>query len=247
MAFEEPRFSHIGLSGDRAVIFFELDNGATYSLPINALESAEDWDGSKAEVVDIIHDGYAAVVRFHSGVHIDFPSDFVLHHCEPSYAYHKDRAKAVSKVGARIREIREARGMTLDVLAEKTGIAKPNLSRLEHDKVTPSIETLKRVARGLRTHPVLLVMSKKPERAWTWTNYSFRKWLRSLQFDETKGELMEAVKPSRLVDAFIATRPEHEYARGRLLKSLHADNDCAAHNVDKVRWKQESGRAKASV
>src|SRR5712692_6342959 len=139
MASDELRFSHVGLSSDGAVVFCEMDNGKTYAMPLGALERAEDWDPkAKPTAAAIIDDGYAAFVEFDTGVKIDFPSDFVLHVCEPSYAHYKDKARAVSGVGGRIREIREARGLTLDALAAKCGIAKPNLSRLENDKVTPT-------------------------------------------------------------------------------------------------------------
>src|SRR5438045_2616009 len=145
MESNEFRFRHIGLSSDGAVVFCELDNGTTYAMPLRALEQAEEWD-PKAEpkAATIIHDGYAAFVEFTTGLKIEFPSDFVLHVCEPSYAFYKEKARAMSGVGGRIREIRQARGLTLDALAAKCGIAKPNLSRLENDKVTPTFETLDR-------------------------------------------------------------------------------------------------------
>lgn len=158
MESDELRFKHIGLSSDGAVIFCEMDNGKTYSMPLASLELAEDWNPkAKPKATGIIHDGYAAFVQFDSGVKIDFPSDFVLHNCDPSYTWYKDKGRALSGIGSRIREIRKARGLTLDALAAKCGIAKPNLSRLEHDKVTPTLETLRMIAAALETHPSLLV------------------------------------------------------------------------------------------
>src|SRR5713226_9738668 len=128
MESNEPRFKHVGISSDGTVIFCELDNGKTYAMPLVALDQAEDWDPkAKPKAAKIIHDGYAALVEFNTGVKIDFPSDFVLHVCEPSYAYYKDKGRTVSGVGRRIREIREARNLTLEALAAKCGIAKPNL------------------------------------------------------------------------------------------------------------------------
>src|SRR5262245_3882839 len=118
MASNEPRFKHIGLSSDGTVVFCEMDNGKTYSMPLIALERAEDWDPeAKPKAVDIIHDGYAAVVKFNTGVKIDFPSDFVLHVCEPSYVHYKGKGRAAWSVGRRIRQIRKWRGLTLDALA----------------------------------------------------------------------------------------------------------------------------------
>ena len=218
MESNELRFRHIGLSSDGAVIFCEMDNGKTYAMPLHALEQAEDWNTkAKPTAAGIIHDGYAAFVEFDTGVKIDFPSDFVLHVCEPSYAYYKDKGRAVSGVGGRIREIREARGLTLDALAVKCGIAKPNLSRLENDKVTPTFETLKTVAAALDTHPALLVSAKKPEHAWTWTQQAFTEWKLGLLWKEAAhGSSIVLVRTADLVKVFLATRPEHEYARTRL-------------------------------
>ena len=92
MESDELRFKHIGLSSDGAVIFCEMDNGKTYAMPLCALERADDWDAkAKPKTVSIIHDGYAALVEFDKRVKIDFPSDFVLHNCEPAYKWYKDK------------------------------------------------------------------------------------------------------------------------------------------------------------
>src|SRR5437763_11778325 len=108
MESEELRFRHVGLSSDGAVIFCEMDNGKTYAMPLGALERAEHWDPkAKPKAARIVHDGYAAVVKFSTGVEIDFPSDLVLHICEPAYTWYKGKGRAVSGVGRRIREIRQ--------------------------------------------------------------------------------------------------------------------------------------------
>src|SRR5260221_257752 len=127
MESDELQFRRIGLSSDGLVVFCEMDNGKTYAMPVCALERAEDWNPrAKPKTAGIIHDGYAAIVTFDLGAEIDFASDFVLHICEPSYAYYQDKGRATSGVGKRIREIREYRCLTLDALAAKCRIAKPN-------------------------------------------------------------------------------------------------------------------------
>jgi hypothetical protein len=97
MESKEFRFVHVGLSSDGAVIFCELENGKTYAMPLRALKYAENWNPkAKPKRVHIIHDGYAAMVEFDGRVKIDFPSDFVLHICEPSYAWYKGKKAAVA-------------------------------------------------------------------------------------------------------------------------------------------------------
>jgi transcriptional regulator with XRE-family HTH domain len=244
MESNELRFKHVGLSSDGAVIFCEMDNGETYAMPLRALEQAENWvPKAKPKASGIIHDGYAAFVEFDAGVKIDFPSDFVRHVCEPSYAYYKDKGRAASGVGGRIREIREARGLTLDALAAKCGVAKPNLSRLENDKVTPTFETLKTVAAALDTHPALLVSAKKPEHAWTWTRHAITEWKLGLLWKEGKVQPV-VVRAVDMVKVFLATHPEHEYARKRLY-ALYAPLE-PEFTLDAEKWACEVATADAA-
>ncbi len=214
MESDEPRFRHVGLSTDGGVIFCGLDNGKTYAMPICALEKAEDWDPhAKPKRIRVIHDGHAAVVEFGTGAKIDFATDFVLHICEPAYAWHREKAHAATGIGGRIREIRELRGLTLGALAAKCGIAKPNLSRLEHDHVTPQIATIHAIAAALRVHAALLI----DKHAWTWTLHEFMQWKSRLRSENAREPVMH-VKATDLVEAFLQQYPEHKYARLKLLR-----------------------------
>jgi transcriptional regulator with XRE-family HTH domain len=249
MASDDLRFKHIGLSNDREVIFCALDNGKTYAMPVHALERGEDWNPrAKAKAADIIHDGYAAFVEFDTSVKIDFPADFVLHVCEPSYTWYKGRGRAASGVGARVREIRQARGLTLDALAAKCGIAKPNLSRLENDKVTPKVETLGAVAAALDVHPALLVAVKKPEYAWTCTRHDFDMWRLGLRWKPRMP--LASVRSVDLVRVFLTRWPEHAYARKQLLKHafhapMHAP-ELPEYSLNAEKWAGELSAAKAA-
>ncbi|MEW5912598.1 MAG: XRE family transcriptional regulator [Thermodesulfobacteriota bacterium] len=53
------------------------------------------------------------------------------------------------KIALKIKEIREARGLTLANLGEKTGLSKALLSRIENNRSSPPIATLSRIAQGL--------------------------------------------------------------------------------------------------
>lgn len=245
MESDELQFLRIGLSSDGAVIFCEMDNGKTYAMPLRALDRAEEWDPkAHPKAVRIIHDGYAVVVLFDTGAQIDFPSDFVRHVCDPSYAWHKSKSRVLSGVGARIREIRQAHGLTLDALSAKCGIAKPNLSRLENGKVTPAVETLQRVAKGLAIHLALLV----PKMAWTQTRHEFAEWRQALRWKEP-GAGLKHIPSAQLVKTFLATRPEHAYARGKLLKyAVIAPKipEVLGWPVDADQWAHEAAAADMS-
>lgn len=53
-------------------------------------------------------------------------------------------------LGERVRLIREACGMTQQQLAEKTNMHRPNISRLESGKHTPTLDVLRRVCAALQ-------------------------------------------------------------------------------------------------
>lgn len=55
------------------------------------------------------------------------------------------------EVISQIIKARKEQGLTQEELAEKTGIQRSNLSRLEGGNYNPSLELLSRVARGLGT------------------------------------------------------------------------------------------------
>ena len=158
---KEPWFEYVLLTPDLQSVVCKLDTGGPYVLPVAAFELAEDWDESGLASVRIdAKDKWTGWARQRSGVELDFPSDFVLHHCEPAYEHFGQKTSPV-RIGARIRMLREAKGFTLVDLAKKTGIAQPNLTRLEQDRVNPSIQTLRRVAAALGVGWLALIAEKE--------------------------------------------------------------------------------------
>lgn len=141
----DSRFLYAVPAPDRQAIICKLETGALYELPLSALECAETWDGSGLKSVEVVEDGWAVLAVLRSGAKVDFAADFVLHHCEPAYAHYR-KGCAPLRVGALVRAWRERRGYTLEAVAKATGIAAPNLSRLEHDRVMPTIPTLQNLA-----------------------------------------------------------------------------------------------------
>lgn len=55
------------------------------------------------------------------------------------------------KVGDRLREIRKRRNMTLDDVADVTGVSKPMLGQIERGQSVPTVTTLWKIATGLKT------------------------------------------------------------------------------------------------
>ncbi len=64
---------------------------------------------------------------------------------------------AVVRLGARIRQLRKARGLTLVQLAAATDLSHPFLSQLERGLAQPSLGSLRRIAVALETSPIELI------------------------------------------------------------------------------------------
>ena len=64
---------------------------------------------------------------------------------------------AAARLGARVRDLRHARGLTLVQLAEATELSHPFLSQCERGHASFSLSSLRRIAVALGTSPVELV------------------------------------------------------------------------------------------
>lgn len=67
--------------------------------------------------------------------------------------------EAILRLGERIASLRRARELSLSQLAERTHLAKSNLSRLERGSANPTLETLWRLATELRVPFSTLIAS----------------------------------------------------------------------------------------
>lgn len=73
-----------------------------------------------------------------------------------------DEDAASRRLGAHIRQLRHARGLTLVRLAEATDLSHPFLSQLERGLAQPSLSTLRRIAVALETSPIELIAAADP-------------------------------------------------------------------------------------
>lgn len=62
-----------------------------------------------------------------------------------------------ARLGAAIRGVRHARGLTLVQLAEATALSHPFLSQLERGLAQPSLSSLRKIAVALQTSPIELI------------------------------------------------------------------------------------------
>ncbi len=78
-------------------------------------------------------------------------------------------------IGSQVRALRNQRDLTLQDLAELTGLSKPNLSQIENNLVTPPIATLLKIATALgvaigyffreSSKPLNVVVTRKDDRS----------------------------------------------------------------------------------
>jgi DNA-binding XRE family transcriptional regulator len=64
------------------------------------------------------------------------------------------------RLGARLRELRLAAGLTQAELARRTGIHRPNIARVEAGRHTPSLETLARIANAIGVSTTHVLVSR---------------------------------------------------------------------------------------
>lgn len=140
-----------------------MENGNAYVLKLDVLPEA---DGSRVIGCRLGRGRRYFMVNQESGNWFEVPWDDVLYHCEPTYRFYKGRELGegdegrAKRIGERVRTVRRERGLTISQLAEQTGMKRPNLSRLEHGRHDPSLETLDRVAQALGV-PVAQLVARK--------------------------------------------------------------------------------------
>jgi transcriptional regulator with XRE-family HTH domain len=69
------------------------------------------------------------------------------------------------KLGRKIRGVRTGKGITIQDIAERSGLSKGFLSQVENDKTSPSLNTLERIAEALGTPLTYLLLGEQHEPA----------------------------------------------------------------------------------
>src|SRR5262245_54643494 len=65
------------------------------------------------------------------------------------------------QLGKKIRDLRCRRGLTVQQLAEASGLSKGFISQVENDRTSPSLATLRDLARALETSVAYLVVEEE--------------------------------------------------------------------------------------
>ncbi|SIQ95257.1 transcriptional regulator, XRE family with cupin sensor [Alkalispirochaeta americana] len=100
-------------------------------------------------------------------------------------------------IGGNIRRIRKEAGLTMDVLAERSGVSKAMLSQIEAEKVNPTVATVWKISQGLQVEiNRLLEGSEEPVRKFHVTT---RDDIIALDTDE-EGLHIDVLTPIQMVE-----------------------------------------------
>jgi DNA-binding XRE family transcriptional regulator len=158
-ASASPRFEYLTVSPRGAALLAILADGTATLVDRPA---ASDDDGSDVESIAIAEDAASARVELASG------KRFVITAADIAARERELLAGPVTssatgtlsaeggladldgpRLGARVRALRLAAGLTQAELARRTGIHRPNIARVEAGRHTPSLETLARLAAAI--------------------------------------------------------------------------------------------------
>ncbi len=152
------RFEFVTVAPGSDELLAILGDGRCHLLP-RPFDAKDDQ--SDVVQIELAEDAKSAQIRLESGALVDLG----LAALAPSASSAMNGTSAAHglpidgpRLGARLRELRKAAGLTQAELARRTGIHRPNIARVEAGRHTPSLETLARLASaiGVPTTAVLV-------------------------------------------------------------------------------------------
>lgn len=148
------RFEYVTVSPRPGELLAILADGTSLLLarPVNELD-----DGSEVSSITLGPAAESAVLALSSGRELTLRALDVAPHASagngrpstPPLNGNAPLAIDGARLGARLRELRVAAGLTQAELARRTGIHRPNIARVEAGRHTPSLETLARLASAI--------------------------------------------------------------------------------------------------
>ncbi len=155
------RFTKVRYMENVGAFLIWMENGKTYALNISELSEA---DSTKVAKWTLSREQDCIKVIQESGNKFEIPWDDVLYHCEPQYEFYKGKrsqneSTGIKRIGEKVRQLRERKGYSIQTLADKAKMKRPNLSRLENGHHQPSLDTLERIAVALEV-PVVDLIAK---------------------------------------------------------------------------------------
>jgi len=150
------RFEYVTVSpvGDEVLAVLGNGDASLHRRPIDASD-----DGSAIVSINIDPSATKATLLFKSGASSQLT--VVAAQASDMNNGHGDIAIDGEKLGARLRQLRLAAGLTQAELARRTGIHRPNIARVEAGRHTPSLETLARIANAIGVSTTHVLVSRE--------------------------------------------------------------------------------------
>lgn len=153
-ARQARRFEYLTVSPRGGELLAILADGSAVLVPRPAHPADDRSDVASITLAD---DAQRATLELVSGVRFDVGTDEILLRSANASSNGSVSAENGSvlgeidgqRLGARIRALRLAAGLTQAELARRTGIHRPNIARVEAGRHTPSLETLARLANAI--------------------------------------------------------------------------------------------------
>lgn len=166
-------------------------------------------------------------------------------------------------IGAKIRELRKARGLTQKELGEKAGIAEPTIRRYELGKLNPKFETVQKIAKALSVpeaffYPIdeQIETAKREAKSTLWAAETLARdngkpWDVSTYNQERERVILDmsrrySVAPEILF-AFIPQRTDDEYSKGAIWIDSTPVGSAKKHAHDLFNSLQSDVQKKAAV
>ncbi|HVP70313.1 MAG TPA: cupin domain-containing protein [Gemmatimonadaceae bacterium] len=124
------------------------------------------------------------------------------------------------QLGKKVRDLRLRRGMTVQQLAESTSLSKGFISQVENDRTSPSLSTLRDLARALETSVAYLVVEEEQHPHVVRANDRPRL---PVGGNTSKVELLSAL-PKRNLELVLAELPPGVFAGDK--KHFHHGEEC---------------------
>lgn len=156
-AASRARFEYLTVSPRGEALLAVAGDGSASLLP---RPTHADDDGGEIAAITISEDAASAEIELASGKRFELAASQLAAPAPTPTASSSGQLAAATqelalssidgtKLGARIRELRLAAGLTQAELARRTGIHRPNIARVEAGRHTPSLETLARLAAAI--------------------------------------------------------------------------------------------------
>lgn len=125
-------------------------DGYSGTVPFKGIPEIKDRSGLNAVELP---NPYDIVLTTTNDERVELPWDFVRHYGGQTYRPRMELIAAAGKqvLGARVRALRKAAGLTQETLTTAAGIGRATMIRLENGRHAPKLSTLRAIAQALGT------------------------------------------------------------------------------------------------